>query len=117
MSPSDKVCQQRLLHWHASARRGESLPVSVPTSRVPLEAGDLCQAAWSEDGVVYDATIKSVDASAGTCVMVFTGYGNEDELKLADLLPPAAESAARASGESDAAASCDADAASRAGKR
>uniref|UniRef100_S4RJW4 Tudor domain-containing protein n=1 Tax=Petromyzon marinus TaxID=7757 RepID=S4RJW4_PETMA len=78
--------------------------------------GDLCQAAWSEDGVVYDATIKSVDASAGTCVMVFTGYGNEDELKLADLLPPAAESAARAGGESDAAASCDADAASRAGK-
>ncbi|XP_075931331.1 uncharacterized protein LOC142931327 [Petromyzon marinus] len=48
--------------------------------------------------------------------MVFTGYGNEDELKLADLLPPAAESAARAGGESDAAASCDADAASRAGK-
>uniref|UniRef100_S4R529 Tudor domain-containing protein n=1 Tax=Petromyzon marinus TaxID=7757 RepID=S4R529_PETMA len=55
--------------------------------------GDLCQAAWSEDGVVYDATIKSVDASAGTCVVVFTGHGNEDELKLADLLPPAAESA------------------------
>ncbi|XP_075919591.1 uncharacterized protein LOC142922648 isoform X3 [Petromyzon marinus] len=48
--------------------------------------------------------------------MVFTGYGNEDELKLADLLPPAAESAARAGGESDAAASCDADASSRAVK-
>ncbi|XP_075931137.1 uncharacterized protein LOC142931283 [Petromyzon marinus] len=78
--------------------------------------GDLCQAAWSEDGVVYGATIKSVDASAGTCVVVFTGYGNEDELKLADLLPPAAESAAGAGGESDAAASCDADAASQAGK-
>ncbi|XP_075919588.1 uncharacterized protein LOC142922647 isoform X2 [Petromyzon marinus] len=77
--------------------------------------GDLCQAAWSEDGVVYDATIKSVDASAGTCVVVFTGHGNEDELKLADL-PPATESAAAAGGESDAAASCDADSASRAGK-
>ncbi|XP_075919596.1 uncharacterized protein LOC142922649 [Petromyzon marinus] len=48
--------------------------------------------------------------------MVFTGYGNEDELMLADLLPPAAESAAGAGGESDAAARCDADAASRAGK-
>ncbi|XP_075931142.1 uncharacterized protein LOC142931288 [Petromyzon marinus] len=78
--------------------------------------GDLCQAAWSEDGVVYDATIKSVDASAGTCVVVFTGHGNEDELKLADLLPPAAESAAGAGGESDAAASYDADSASRASK-
>ncbi|XP_075931138.1 uncharacterized protein LOC142931284 [Petromyzon marinus] len=82
---------------------------------VEWRPGDLCQAAWSEDGVVYDATIKSVDASAGTCVVVFTGHGNEDELKLADL-PPAAESAAGAGGESDAAASCDADSASRAGK-
>nr|XP_032829607.1 LOW QUALITY PROTEIN: survival motor neuron protein-like [Petromyzon marinus] len=81
-------------------KRAKTRKTAQEEQRVALRQGraTCARLPWSEDGVVYDATIKSVDASAGTCVVVFTGYGNEDELKLADLLPPAAESAAGAGG-------------------
>lgn len=109
---SPKICgETKSVNKRAKTRRRHKRNSVSPSDK--WRPGDLCQAVWSEDGVVYDATIKSVDADAGTCVVVFTGYGNEDEMELADLLPPAAESAG---GESDTAASCDADAASRAGK-
>uniref|UniRef100_A0A670XLL8 Survival of motor neuron protein-like n=1 Tax=Pseudonaja textilis TaxID=8673 RepID=A0A670XLL8_PSETE len=49
---------------------------------------DACSAVWSEDGNVYQATIASVNWKKGTCVVVYTGYGNREEQKLSDLLPP-----------------------------
>uniref|UniRef100_A0A7M4DYB3 Survival of motor neuron protein-like n=1 Tax=Crocodylus porosus TaxID=8502 RepID=A0A7M4DYB3_CROPO len=50
--------------------------------------GDNCSAVWSEDGNVYLATIASVNQKRGTCVVVYTGYGNKEEQNLSDLLPP-----------------------------
>ncbi|XP_019373734.1 PREDICTED: survival motor neuron protein, partial [Gavialis gangeticus] len=50
--------------------------------------GDNCSAVWSEDGNVYLATIASINQKRGTCVVVYTGYGNKEEQNLSDLLPP-----------------------------
>ncbi|XP_008101227.2 survival of motor neuron protein [Anolis carolinensis] len=49
--------------------------------------GDACSAVWSEDGNVYQATINSINWKKGTCVVVYTGYGNREEQSLSDLLP------------------------------
>ncbi|XP_043935314.1 survival motor neuron protein-like [Protopterus annectens] len=48
---------------------------------------DRCCAIWSEDGLVYPATIKSINKAARTCVVVYEGYGNKEEQNLSDLLP------------------------------
>ncbi|XP_064032505.1 survival motor neuron protein [Pogoniulus pusillus] len=61
------------------------------SNTVPLKqwkVGDSCSAVWSEDGNVYLATISSINQKRGTCVITYTGYGNEEEQNLADLLPP-----------------------------
>lgn len=51
------------------------------------QVGDACRAVWSEDGLLYPATVRSVDAAAGTCLVEFDGYGNQEEQALEDLLP------------------------------
>lgn len=43
---------------------------------------------YSEDELIYDAVIVSLDASSNTCVVRFCGYGNKEEQTLDDLLPP-----------------------------
>ncbi|XP_028852376.1 survival motor neuron protein 1 isoform X2 [Denticeps clupeoides] len=50
------------------------------------EVGDSCSAYWTEDGNLYPATISSIDQEKGTCVVVYSGYGNEEEQRLKDLL-------------------------------
>ncbi|XP_041643654.1 survival motor neuron protein 1 [Cheilinus undulatus] len=55
------------------------------------QVGDSCCAYWSEDGLLYAATISSIDEKRGTCVVVFTGYGNEEEQNLEDLLSEISE--------------------------
>ncbi|XP_012871356.1 PREDICTED: survival motor neuron protein-like isoform X3 [Dipodomys ordii] len=55
------------------------------------KVGDKCSAIWSEDGCIYPATIASVDLKRGTCVVVYTGYGNREEQSLSDLLSPTSE--------------------------
>ncbi|XP_075895189.1 survival motor neuron protein 1 isoform X2 [Nelusetta ayraudi] len=55
------------------------------------KVGDACSAYWSEDGQLYAATIVSIDEERGTCVVVFTGYGNEEEQNLEDLLSDISE--------------------------
>ncbi|XP_076020879.1 survival motor neuron protein 1 [Genypterus blacodes] len=55
------------------------------------QVGDSCSAYWSEDGHLYAATISSIDETNGTCVVVFTGYGNEEEQNLGDLLSDISE--------------------------
>ena len=51
------------------------------------KAGDQCRAVFSEDGLVYDAEILFVDQQAGTCVVRYRGYGNEEEHILDNLKP------------------------------
>ncbi|KAM9743499.1 survival motor neuron protein 1 [Menidia menidia] len=55
------------------------------------QVGDPCSAYWSEDGLLYAATISSIDQKRGTCIVVFTGYGNEEEQNLEDLLSEVSE--------------------------
>ncbi|XP_006002379.1 survival motor neuron protein isoform X2 [Latimeria chalumnae] len=51
------------------------------------QVGDPCYAVWSGDGLVYPAAIKSIHKARRKCVVVYEGYGNEEELSLSDLLP------------------------------
>lgn len=55
------------------------------------KVGDSCSAVWSEDGNLYLATIASINQKRGTCVVTYTGYGNQEEQNLSDLLPPASD--------------------------
>uniref|UniRef100_A0A3P8TCI9 Survival of motor neuron 1, telomeric n=1 Tax=Amphiprion percula TaxID=161767 RepID=A0A3P8TCI9_AMPPE len=55
------------------------------------QVGDSCTAYWSEDGQLYPATISSIDENRGTCIVVYTGYGNEEEQNLEDLLAEISE--------------------------
>ncbi|XP_036385539.1 survival motor neuron protein 1-like [Megalops cyprinoides] len=55
------------------------------------KVGDSCCAVWSEDGQVYPASIVSIDQEKGTCVVVYTDYGNKEEQELADLVPEYSE--------------------------
>ncbi|XP_075448125.1 survival of motor neuron protein-like [Ascaphus truei] len=50
--------------------------------------GELCNAVWSEDGSVYPATISAIDTKRGTCMVIYTGYGNTEQQGLSDLLLP-----------------------------
>jgi survival motor neuron protein len=44
-----------------------------------------CRAVFSQDGLVYDATIISVHEEDGSCIVSYIGYGNEEEHNLTDL--------------------------------
>ncbi|XP_068166995.1 survival motor neuron protein 1 [Antennarius striatus] len=55
------------------------------------QVGDSCSAYWSEDGQLYPATIASIDEERATCIVVYTGYGNEEEQNLHDLLSEISE--------------------------
>lgn len=57
---------------------------NAPPDKV-WQVGDSCCAYWSEDGQLYAATISSVDEKRGTCIVTYTGYGNEEEQNLEDL--------------------------------
>uniref|UniRef100_A0A4X2LT76 Tudor domain-containing protein n=1 Tax=Vombatus ursinus TaxID=29139 RepID=A0A4X2LT76_VOMUR len=64
---------------------------SNPAPLKQWKVGDACCAVWSEDGNIYPATIASADLKRGTCVVVYTGYGNKEEQNLSDLLLPNSE--------------------------
>ncbi|KAF7663540.1 hypothetical protein LDENG_00207600 [Lucifuga dentata] len=55
------------------------------------QVGDSCSAYWSEDGQLYAATISSVDEKKGTCVVIYTDYGNKEEQNLEDLISEVSE--------------------------
>jgi hypothetical protein len=50
------------------------------------QVGDSCCAYWSEDGQLYAATICGIDKKRGSCTVLFTDYGNQEEQSLQDLL-------------------------------
>jgi hypothetical protein len=47
--------------------------------------GDWCRAEWSQDGVVYEAIIESLDRKTGTAKVKFLGFGNVEEKSLDEL--------------------------------
>ncbi|KAM8709427.1 hypothetical protein ACLKA7_016261 [Drosophila subpalustris] len=49
------------------------------------KSGDLCMAKYWDDGRYYEAEITAV--SDNTCVVLFLGYGNHEEVLKSDILP------------------------------
>ncbi|NXG74395.1 SMN protein, partial [Baryphthengus martii] len=64
------------------------------------KVGDSCYAVWSEDGNKYQATVASINHKRGTCVVTYTGYGNQEEQNLSNLLLPASDETVNGMGHS-----------------
>ena len=47
--------------------------------------GDWCRAEWSEDGIVYEAEVATVNRNQRTAEVVFLGFGNREEKSLDEL--------------------------------
>ncbi|XP_019393855.1 PREDICTED: survival motor neuron protein 1-like isoform X2 [Crocodylus porosus] len=93
LRPAEGTCVVEYEHY--GNREEQSLRDLLPPDRTPESsprpgrtAGDACRVVWSEDGLLYPATVRLVDAAAGTCLVEFDGYGNREEQTLEDLLPP-----------------------------
>ncbi|NXI42287.1 SMN protein, partial [Galbula dea] len=84
---SDKQ-EQRLGMKRKNNKKNRNRKKSNAVSSKQWKVGDSCSAVWSEDGYLYLATIASIDQKRGTCVVTYTGYGNQEEKNLSDLLPP-----------------------------
>ncbi|XP_026178472.1 survival motor neuron protein 1 [Mastacembelus armatus] len=72
-------------------KKNQSRKRSNPPPDKEWQVGDSCSAYWSQDGQIYSATIASINEKKGTCIVVYTGYGNEEEQKLEDLLSEISE--------------------------
>ncbi|NXA13640.1 SMN protein, partial [Sapayoa aenigma] len=86
--PSDKQ-DQRLVIKRKNRKKNRNRKKNNKAPLKQWKVGDSCTAVWSEDGNLYLATIASINQKTGTCVVTYTGYGNQEEQKLSDLLPPA----------------------------
>ncbi|XP_064608117.1 survival of motor neuron protein-like [Liolophura sinensis] len=51
------------------------------------KVGERCRAVFTEDAGIYDAVILSINEEDQTCFVRYTGYGNEEQQSLANLLP------------------------------
>ncbi|KAK6320536.1 hypothetical protein J4Q44_G00096430 [Coregonus suidteri] len=60
-----------------------------PKANLKWEVGSHCKAVWSQDGLVYPASLVWLDGEC--CKVKFDNYGNEEEMKLSALLPEAAD--------------------------
>jgi len=49
---------------------------------------------------MYLATIASINQKRGTCVVTYTGYGNQEEQSLSDILPAAGDETVNGMGNS-----------------
>jgi hypothetical protein len=47
--------------------------------------GDWCRAEWSQDGVVYEAVIESMNKKKGTARVRYLGFNNQEEKELEEL--------------------------------
>ena len=54
---------------------------------VKWQVGDTCAAVFTEDELIYDAVILSIDKESNTCFVRYDYYGNKEEQYLDDLLP------------------------------
>ncbi|KAM6363225.1 survival motor neuron protein-like isoform 2-T5 [Pluvialis apricaria] len=80
--------QQRLGMKRKNSKKNRNRKKSTTMPLKQWKVGDSCNAVWSEDGNMYLATIASINQKTGTCVVTYTGYGNQEEQNLSDLLPP-----------------------------
>ncbi|XP_021460965.2 survival motor neuron protein 1 isoform X2 [Oncorhynchus mykiss] len=85
-SERDKPGKKRKNNRNNRSRKRSNAPLDKE-----WQVGDSCCAYWSKDGNLYAATISSIDEQRGTCIVVFTHYGNEEEQNLRDLLIESSE--------------------------
>ncbi|XP_058720071.1 survival motor neuron protein isoform X1 [Poecile atricapillus] len=85
--PSDKQ-EQRMMIKRKNHKKNRNRNKSNTAPLKQWKVGDSCSAVWSEDGNLYLATITSINQKRGTCVVTYTGYGNQEEQNLSDLRPP-----------------------------
>ncbi|NXB88062.1 SMN protein, partial [Vidua chalybeata] len=97
--PSDKQ-EQRLVIKRKNHKKNRNRNKSNTAPLKQWKVGDSCSAVWSEDGNLYLATIASINQKRGTCVVTYTGYGNQEEQNLSDLLPPASNETVNGMGHS-----------------
>ncbi|XP_066037621.1 survival motor neuron protein [Chamaea fasciata] len=97
--PSDKQ-EQRLMIKRKKHKKNRNRNKSNTVPLKQWKVGDSCSAVWSEDGNLYLATIASINQKRGTCVVTYTGYGNQEEQNLSDLLPPARDETVNEMGHS-----------------
>ncbi|NXC24752.1 SMN protein, partial [Campylorhamphus procurvoides] len=97
--PSDKQ-EQRLVIKRKNHKKNRNRKKSNTAPSKQWKVGDSCSAVWSEDGNLYLATIASINQKRGTCVVTYTGYGNQEEQNLSDLLPPASDETVDGTGNS-----------------
>ncbi|NXN46194.1 SMN protein, partial [Rhinoptilus africanus] len=97
--PSDKA-EQRLGMKRKNNKKNRNRKKSNTVPLKQWKVGDSCNAVWSEDGNMYLATIASINQKTGTCVVTYTGYGNQEEQNLSDLLPPTSDETVNGMGNS-----------------
>ncbi|NXV70684.1 SMN protein, partial [Atlantisia rogersi] len=97
--PSDKR-EQRLSMKRKNNKKNRNRKKSNTVPLKQWKVGDSCNAVWSEDGNMYLATVVSINQKRGTCVVTYTGYGNQEEQNLSDLLPPTSDETVNGMGSS-----------------
>uniref|UniRef100_A0A8C5T8Y3 Tudor domain-containing protein n=1 Tax=Malurus cyaneus samueli TaxID=2593467 RepID=A0A8C5T8Y3_9PASS len=97
--PSDKQ-EQRLVIKRKNHKKNRNRKKSNTPPLKQWKVGDSCNAVWSEDGNLYLATIASINQKRGTCIVTYTGYGNQEEQNLSDLLPPTSDETVNGMGHS-----------------
>ncbi|KAM6329377.1 survival motor neuron protein-like isoform 3-T4 [Alca torda] len=97
--PSDKA-EQRVAMKRKNNKKNRNRKKSNTVPLKQWKVGDSCNAVWSEDGNMYLATIASINQKTGTCVVTYTGYGNQEEQNLSDLLPPTSDETVNGMGNS-----------------
>lgn len=55
--------------------------------KLEWHVGAACRATYSEDGKIYEATIKSIKGDTNLCIVKYVGYGNEEEIPIPQLMP------------------------------
>ncbi|NWU42853.1 SMN protein, partial [Hylia prasina] len=98
--PSDKVEEERLVVKRKNHKMNRKKNTSNAAPLKQWKVGDSCSAVWSEDGNLYLATIASINQKRGTCVVTYTGYGNQEEKNLSDLFPPSSDETVNEMGHS-----------------
>lgn len=93
---------------------GEDVELESESSESATEefkAGNFVRSTFADDGVDYEAEVISVNAN-GTCIIKYIGYGNEDRVKMEELIAswgPESREEQRILAEADQQASCGAD--------
>ncbi|GAB1597332.1 survival motor neuron protein-like isoform X2 [Argonauta hians] len=77
-------------HTEKSSRKNKKH--SKKKNKCKWKVGDNCVAVYTEDSLLYEAKIISIDPDHETCYVRYTGYGNEEQQLLSDLILPESNS-------------------------